>query len=63
LKDKDKFIVAVKDVSRPGIRPGKKLGSFRKLEFARRDEYKLTQKEGIAENWKVGIFYNGKLIC
>ena len=61
-KDKKKFVVAVKDVTKPGeIRQGKILGSYRQLEFAKRDHGSLARSEGL-EYWRTGIFQNGKLV-
>ncbi len=61
MKDREKFFVAVKDVSAPGqIRQGKILGKYRELSFARRDHYGLARAEGL-ESWKTGIFQHGKL--
>jgi hypothetical protein len=63
VNTKDKFVVAVKEVSSPGhIKPGKILGSFRKREFAARDRYKLASRECPGSEWKVAIFHNGKCV-
>jgi hypothetical protein len=68
---KKKFVVAVKDTSSMriddghlvgDIRPGKKLGEYRKQEFADRDFFKLANREGLA-SWHIGIFFDGKLIA
>lgn len=56
-----KIIVAVKDVSQKNIRPGKVLGSFRSVEFARHALSGLARKEGL-RNWQIGFFQNGKLL-
>jgi hypothetical protein len=58
---KEKFVVAVKDTATGEILPGKKLASYRKLEFADRDWHKLARREGVP-SWRVGIFLNGKLM-
>lgn len=62
VKNKDKFIVAVKDVSQPGqIRQGKILGKYREREFAERDKPTLARRQGLA-NWKLGIFQKGRAL-
>ena len=62
MKDKDKFVVAVKDVSLPGqIRPGKVLGKYREREFAKRAQWSLAKREN-RNIWQVGVFRNGKLL-
>ena len=62
MKDADKFVVAVKDVSVPGpIRQGKVLGRYRQLEFAERDFRGLAERAGLA-SWQVAIFRNGKFV-
>ena len=55
LKKNEKFVVAVKDVSSGGIKPGKVLGTYRTIDFARNDFYKLAGRAGLV-SWKVGIF-------
>lgn len=61
MSDKNKFFVAVKDVSSGSICQGKILGKYRKLEFAQRDRGKLA-RSAFVQIWVVGIFQNGKLV-
>lgn len=62
MKDREKFVVARKDVSTPGqIKPGKILGKYRQKEFAYHDLHNLAKREG-CKPWQVGIFQNGRLL-
>lgn len=64
-KSREKFVVAVKDVSQGSIRPGKILGTFRALEFARRALPRLGDREfGMTSRaaWCVGVFQNGNFV-
>ncbi len=58
---KQKYIVAVKDVSTGEIKPGKVLGQFRKREDAWQARFKLAEMACL-RTWKVGIFFNGKCL-
>lgn len=59
---KDKYVVAVKDVSVPRqICQGKVLDKYREKDFAFNDRQKLARRAECAY-WQVGIFFNGKLI-
>ena len=62
MKDKDKFIVAHKDISQPGqIKQGKVLGRYRKREFAERAKPNLARQENVP-NYYLGIWHNGRLV-
>lgn len=62
MKDKDKFVVAMKDTSQRGlIRPGKTLSRFRKKEFALHALPGLIRSSG-HKVYNIGIFHKGKLI-
>jgi len=56
-----KYIVAVKDVSSGNIRPGKKLGQYRTKDFAWHARSNLAREKGL-DVWRIGVFYNGKLV-
>ena len=60
---KEKYVIAVKDVSSGEIRPGRILASYRKFEFANRDFQQVAARAGyVSDCWRCGVFFRNKCL-